>query len=108
MADLSFIVVFGTRWHFKVTPGGWDGTLNCPQCKVPHRMVQQHAYKAFTLYWWPLFRTEDGGQLLQCTGCGVRFHLPPELGGPGERIGAPAPSPLMAEPMGGSEGTADA
>ncbi len=83
MADLSFIIVFGTRWHFKPTPSGWDGTLNCPVCKVPSRMVQQHAFKAFTLYWWPLFRVEDGGELLQCTGCKVRFELLPELGGVG-------------------------
>lgn len=99
MADLSFIIVFGTRWHFKRTDGGWDGTLNCPVCNEPKRMMQQHAFKAFTLYWWPLFRTEDGGQLLQCGGCGVRFDLPPELGGPGEAVAPPVVGPPLEEPV---------
>jgi hypothetical protein len=79
MADLSFIIVFGTRWHFRASESGWDGDLNCPVCKGPQRMVQQHAFKAFTLYWWPLFRTEDGGELVQCTHCKARFYLPSEL-----------------------------
>lgn len=86
MADLSFIIVFGTRWHFKPSPGGWDGTLNCPVCKGPSRMVQQHAFKAFTLYWWPLFRTEDGGELLQCATCKVRFEMIPEVAGGGDPV----------------------
>jgi len=82
MADLSFIIVFGTRWHFRASKGGWDGVLNCPVCQQPERMVQEHAFKAFTLYWWPLFRTEDGGELVRCTGCSVRFDVPPELSDP--------------------------
>jgi uncharacterized C2H2 Zn-finger protein len=93
VADLSFIIVFGTRWHFRPTRGGWDGVLNCPVCDSPQRMVQQHAFKAFTLYWWPLFRTEEGGELVRCTHCGVRFELPRELTQPRSALpGAIAPA----------------
>ena len=96
MADLSFIIVFGTRWHFRPTEGGWDGVLNCPVCQGPERMTQQQAFKAFTLYWWPLYRTEEGGELVRCTTCGTRFHLPAELesGGPPEAAMQPIESPL--------------
>lgn len=102
MADLSFIIVFGTRWHFKRTVDGWDGTLNCPVCKVPTQMIQQHAFKAFTLYWWPLFRTEDGGELLQCVRCRQRFELLPELSPEGSAVEEEVPEAVpdvLAEPM---------
>ena len=79
MAHVSFIVVFGTRWTFKPVPDGWDGKLNCPDCARPTRMVEQHAIKAFTLYWMALKRLEDGGHLLECRECFSRFELPPEL-----------------------------
>jgi len=106
MADLSFIIVFGTRWHFRASEGGWDGDLNCPVCRGPQRMVQQHAFKAFTVYWWPLFRTDDGGELVQCTQCAVRFCLPWELtdgSDPSADFLIPAPISGSAEgPVSGS------
>ena len=89
--DLSFIIVFGTRWHFRPTDGGWDGHLNCPVCKQPQRMVQETAFKAFTLYWWPLFKTEDGGQLVRCMACSTRYFLPSEL-----KDGPTTPAPELS------------
>ena len=77
--QLAFIIVFGTRWHFRAVRGGWDGKLNCPHCACPQRFVQKRAFKAFTLYWWPLFRVEDGGELVECQACGRRYDLPVEL-----------------------------
>ena len=79
--DLSFIIVFGTRWHFRDSPGVAEIVLNCPVCARPEPMQRQDAFKAFTLYWWPLFKVRDGGSLLRCGSCGERFHVPPELGG---------------------------
>jgi hypothetical protein len=76
---LAFIIVFGTRWHFRPRDGGFQGFLNCPGCREPTRMVQEHAFQAFTLYFWPLFTVQDAGDLLLCTECGGRFDLPPEL-----------------------------
>ena len=86
--DLSFIIVFGTRWHFRDSPGVAELVLNCPLCRRPEPMQRQEAFKAFTLYWWPLFKVRDGGSLLRCTECGERFHLPPELGGAAEEEGS--------------------
>ena len=80
--DLSFIVIFGTRWHFKPVTGGWSGVLDCPDCQRPQRFVEQEAFKAFTIYWFPLFRTEDGGRLVECRGCGGKFDRPEEVFGP--------------------------
>lgn len=79
--QLDFIIVFGTRWHFRTVKGGWDGVLNCPDCRSPQRFLEKEAFRAFTLYWMPLFRTADGGHLVECSQCQGRFDLPQELGG---------------------------
>lgn len=100
VAHLSFIVVFGTRWTFKVVPGGWDGKLNCPDCKQPTRMVELEAIKAFTLYWLSLWKLEQGGHLLECRECFSKFHLPPELGEDPDSSG----HPLRAEPIADGQG----
>ena len=76
--DLSFIVIFGTRWHFKAVRGGWSGFLDCPSCERSQRFEEQEAFKAFTVYWFPLFRTEDGGRLVECSICRGKFERPPE------------------------------
>jgi hypothetical protein len=84
VAHVSFIVIFGTRWTFRPVVGGWDGKLNCPDCRQPTRMVELEAVKAFTLYWFSLWKLESGGRLLECKECFSKFHLPPELeDGPG-------------------------
>ena len=74
--DLSFIIVIGTRWHFRRIAGGWDGVLNCPACESPQHFVEKEAFKALTLYWFPLFRTEHGGRLVECSGCKGKFDFP--------------------------------
>ncbi len=79
--QLDFIIIFGTRWHFRRVRDGWDGVLNCPECGRPERFEEHEAFKAFTLYWFPLYRTEDGGRIVVCSRCKGRFHPPPELGG---------------------------
>ena len=76
---LAFIIILGTRWHFKVRKDSWAGILNCPDCEVPRAFLEKDAFKAFTLYWWPVFRTEDGGQVVECLHCGGRFEPPDEL-----------------------------
>lgn len=75
-----FIIVFGTRWHFRDRPGGFRGDLSCPECQRREYFVEKDAFKAFTLYWWPLFRTEEGGTLVECQRCQGRFEKPSELG----------------------------
>ena len=77
--QVQFIIVFGSRWHFRPFPGSWKGKLNCPECAKPELMHEKRAFKAFTLYWWPLWRTEDGGKLVECQGCGGHFERPKEL-----------------------------
>ncbi len=79
--DLSFIVIFGTRWHFRSVPDGWTGLLECPDCEQPQYFQEKHAFKAFTLYWFPLFRTEDGGHLVECRSCQGKFDVPEEIRG---------------------------
>ena len=79
--DLSFIIVFGTRWHFRPVPGGWAGVLSCPDCRRPELFRTREAFKAFTLYWFPLVRTEEGGQVVECGGCSGHFVPPDELEG---------------------------
>jgi hypothetical protein len=74
-----FIIVFGTRWHFKAPRGGFRGVLDCPDCGRPRNMVEKHAFKAFTLYWWPVWRLEDGGHVVECEVCEGHFELPKEL-----------------------------
>jgi len=76
---LAFILVLGTRWHFRVRKDSWVGALNCPDCQQPRPFIEKDAFKAFTLYWWPVFRTEDGGQVVECLHCGGRFVPPDEL-----------------------------
>ena len=63
--DLAFIIVFGTRWHFRRVRGGWRGVLNCPQCVSPQLFQEMEAFKAFTLYWKPLWTLERGGRLVE-------------------------------------------
>lgn len=76
---LAFIIILGTRWHFKVRKDSWAGILSCPDCVAPTAFLEKDAFKAFTLYWWPMFRTEDGGQVVECLDCGGRFDPPEEL-----------------------------
>ena len=80
--DLSFIIIFGTRWTFRPVKGGREGVLNCPDCKTPQVFQEKEAVKAFTLYWKPLWTVERGGHLVECKHCGGRFDVPEELGGP--------------------------
>ena len=77
--DLSFIVIFGTRWHFRDLRDGWKGHLVCPACQGPEPFVEQEAFKAFTVYWFPLFRTEEGGRLVSCQRCNGKFEKPDVL-----------------------------
>ena len=97
MAHVQFIVIFGTRWTFKSAPGGWDGKLNCPDCGVPTRMVELDAIKAFTLYWFPLLKLENGGRLLECRDCLGKWELPPELRNEADSAGAFLADPVEAE-----------
>ena len=76
---LAFIIVLGTRWHFRVRRDSWSGVLNCPICELPRAFVEKDAIKAFTLYWWPLFTTERAGQVVECMHCKGRFFPPDEL-----------------------------
>jgi hypothetical protein len=76
-----FIIVFGTRWHVRPRPGGFRGYLTCPTCHGPEYFVEKHAFKAFTIYWWAAWTTEDGGNLVECSRCGGRYFVPPEVEG---------------------------
>ena len=97
--DLSFIVIFGTRWHFRDLRDGWKGRLTCPACQGPERFVEQEAFKAFTVYWFPLFRTEDGGRLVACRRCNGKFEKPTVLlSGTAPRPGTPGP-PVERPPL---------
>ena len=89
--DLSFIVVFGTRWTFRSVSGGWQGVLNCPDCRAPQVFEEKEAVKAFTLYWKPLWTVARGGRLVECQHCGGHFEVPEELSTVG--IGGPAVIP---------------
>jgi len=95
VAHVSFIVIFGTRWTFRPVTGGWDGKLNCPDCGVPTRMVEQEAVKAFTLYWFPLWTLEHGGRLVECRECFSKWELPPELRNDDGPTGAVPVEPLV-------------
>jgi hypothetical protein len=77
--DLSFIIVFGTRWTFRPVRGGWKGALNCPDCARPELFEEKEAVKAFTVYWWSVWTVERGGRLVECQRCRGRFELPEEL-----------------------------
>lgn len=79
--DLAFIIIFGTRWHFKPVLGGWTGRLNCPGCQRSQDFVEMEAFKAFTVYWYPLFRTQEAGRLVECSVCTGKFDLPTEVFG---------------------------
>ncbi len=84
-----FIIVFGTRWHFRPRKGGFRGYLTCQTCQGPEFFVEKDAFKAFTIYWWAAFRTEDGGTLVECSRCGGRFCVPPELETAAPLVGVP-------------------
>ncbi len=79
--DLAFIIIFGTRWHFKPVSGGWTGPLNCPGCQRSQHFVEMEAFKAFTVYWFPLFRTQEAGRLVECSVCTGKFDRPEEVFG---------------------------
>jgi hypothetical protein len=86
--DLAFIIIFGTRWHFKPIVDGWTGTLSCPGCQRDQHFVEMEAFKAFTVYWFPLFRTEHAGRLVECSVCDGKFERPEAIFGtvPGDRF----------------------
>ncbi len=86
-----FIIVFGTRWHFRPVDDGFRGHLTCPTCQGPEFFVEKEAFKAFTIYWWAAFRTEDGGRLVECSRCGGRFCPPVELEQAPVPVGVPVP-----------------
>lgn len=88
-----FIIVFGTRWHFRPRDGGFRGHLTCPTCQGPEYFVEKDAFKAFTIYWWAAVRTEDGGSLVECSRCGGRFCMPPELSSIDASLGQPVTEP---------------
>ncbi len=74
-----FIIILGTRWHFRVLRDSWSGVLNCPDCQQPRPFLEKEAFKAFTLYWWPVFRTQTGGRVVECMNCSGKFVPPEEL-----------------------------
>ena len=76
---LAFIIVLGMRWHFRVLRDSWSGMLSCPDCACSRAFLEKRAFKAFTLYWWPLFRTEEGGHVVECMHCQGRFYPPEEV-----------------------------
>jgi uncharacterized C2H2 Zn-finger protein len=78
---LPLILVFGTKWHFKDVDG-FDGALRCPKCDQVRFMKERQAYKAFTLYWWPVWTLEDGDRVVECDRCQTRFEVPPEVAEP--------------------------
>jgi hypothetical protein len=86
-----FIIVFGTRWHFRPKEGGFKGHLTCTTCHGPEFFVEKEAFKAFTIYWWAAFRTEDGGSLVECSRCAGRFCMPAELQTGSAPMGVPVP-----------------
>ena len=85
-----FIIVFGTRWHFRPVKDGFRGYLTCPTCQGPEFFVEKNAFKAFTIYWWAAVRIEDGGALVECSRCGGQFCKPSELEAGAEAAGVPA------------------
>lgn len=91
--DLSFIVVFGTRWTFRAVDRAWQGVLNCPDCRSPQVFEEKEAIKAFTLYWKPLWTVERAGRLVECQHCQGKFDVPVELQ---QFSSAPAKAPALA------------
>ena len=103
---VAFLIVFGTRWLFRPVSGGWDGRLNCPVCRLPKRMVEKEALKAFTVYGFPVFIRQRAGHLIECDECFTKFRVPPEvLAATGRDPGVPSePAPLVPAPVGEIDG----
>lgn len=79
LLSFVFIVVFGTLWHFRRVKGGWTGVLSCPDCQEPRVFIEKEAFKAFSIYWFPVVRVEDGGRLVECGTCEGKFDCPAEI-----------------------------
>lgn len=49
------------------------GQFHCPQCDTPVPYVHKKVARYFTLYFIPLFKTEDLGEYVECGGCRGTF-----------------------------------
>ncbi len=66
------IVIWGTRGR-EVVVGG--GSFHCPRCQAQREYVRKRAGTYFTLFFIPLFRIKDHGELLECATCHQKYEL---------------------------------
>ena len=66
------IVIFGTRGR-EVEVG--TGTFNCPRCQAERGYVRKRAGTYFTLFFIPIFRVKDHGELIECQTCHQKYQV---------------------------------
>jgi zinc-ribbon family len=60
------MIIWGSRGREKVLG---SGQFYCPQCNTTRSYKHKRLAKYFTLYFIPLFQTEDLGEYVQCDHC---------------------------------------
>jgi hypothetical protein len=70
-----FFIIWGSKWKYEKKPGGMVVNKFCPNCKRQEDMFEVIPKKYFTLYWIPLFSTEQKDPLLECPNCHEKFYI---------------------------------
>jgi hypothetical protein len=65
------IIIFGTRGR-EVEVGA--GTFHCPRCVAEREYVRKRVGTYFTLFFIPLFRVKDHGELVECRTCHQKYE----------------------------------
>ncbi len=66
------IIIFGTRGR-EVEVG--TGTFKCPRCQAERAYARKRAGTYFTLFFIPIFRVKDHGELIECQTCHQKYQV---------------------------------
>lgn len=66
------IIIWGTRSR-EVVVG--NGSFTCPRCQAQREYVRKRVGTYFTLFFIPLFRIKDHGELIECATCHQKYEL---------------------------------
>ncbi len=70
-----FFIIWGSKWKYERKQGGMMVNKTCPACLREGVFFEVIPKKYFTLYWIPLFSTEQKSSLLECPNCHEKFYI---------------------------------
>lgn len=68
-------IVVGSKHKYIPKPNGLEVTKTCPKCNGPRKLFEVVPKEYFTIFWVPLFPTDEKQPVLECPGCQTRFRI---------------------------------